>query len=111
MLTVKDLIKHYPLKAGWFSTSEEKIHALNGVSFSLGNRQTLGIVGESGCGKSTLAKTILGIHKPDSGEIILDPPDTRLQYIFQDPYLSLNPKMQVKDIITEPMVAAGMIKR
>ena len=111
MLTVKDLIKHYPLKAGWFSTSEEKIHALNGVSFSLGNRQTVGIVGESGCGKSTLAKTILGIHKPDSGEIILDPPDTRLQYIFQDPYLSLNPKMQVKDIITEPMVAAGMIKR
>ena len=111
MLTVKDLVKHYPLKAGRFSTSLEKINALNGVSFELENRQTLGIVGESGCGKSTLAKTILGIQTPDSGSIILDPPDTRMQYIFQDPYLSLNPKMQVKDIITEPLLAAKMITK
>ena len=111
MLTVKNLVKHYPLKAGRFSSSLEKIHALNGVSFTLGSRQTLGIVGESGCGKSTLAKAILGIKPPDSGQIILDPPDTRMQYIFQDPYLSLNPKMQVKDIITEPMRAADMITR
>ncbi len=111
MLTVKDLVKHYPLKAGRFSTSLEKIHALNGVSFELGSRQTLGIVGESGCGKSTLAKTILGIHTPDSGSIILDPPDTKMQYIFQDPYLSLNPKMQVKDIITEPMLASKTITK
>ncbi|MBO7093816.1 MAG: ATP-binding cassette domain-containing protein, partial [Spirochaetia bacterium] len=111
MLTVKELVKHYPLKAGRFSTSEEKIHALNGVSFTLGKKQTLGIVGESGCGKSTLAKTILGIQTQDSGSITLDPPDTKMQYIFQDPYLSLNPKMQVKDIITEPMRAAGIITK
>ena len=111
MLTVKDLVKHFPLKAGRFSSSEEKIHALNGVSFTLGKKETLGIVGESGCGKSTLAKAILGIKPADSGSITLDPPDTRMQYIFQDPYLSLDPKMQVKDIITEPMTAAGMITK
>ncbi|MBQ3319338.1 MAG: ABC transporter ATP-binding protein [Spirochaetia bacterium] len=111
MLTVKDLVKHYPLKAGRFSTSADKIHALNGVSFTLGKKQTLGIVGESGCGKSTLAKTILGIQNPDSGSITLEPKETKMQYIFQDPYLSLNPKMQVKDIITEPLLAAKMITK
>ena len=111
MLTVKDIVKHYPLKAGRFSTSADKIHALNGVSFTLGKKQTLGIVGESGCGKSTLAKTILGIQNPDSGSITLEPKETKMQYIFQDPYLSLNPKMQVKDIITEPLLAAKMITK
>ena len=72
MLTVKDLVKHFPLKAGRFSSSEEKIHALNGVSFTLGKKQTLGIVGESGCGKSTLANLISGLYKPWSGEILFD---------------------------------------
>jgi len=111
MLRVENLVKHYPLKESKFSSAHEKVHALNGVSFTLGESETLGIVGESGCGKSTLAQTILGIKKSDSGTVALTPPDARMQYIFQDPYLSLDPKMQVKDIITEPMVAAGMIKR
>ncbi|MCQ2604420.1 MAG: ATP-binding cassette domain-containing protein [Spirochaetia bacterium] len=125
MLKAENLTRHYNLKAGKFSGSTAKVHALNGVSFTLERQQTLGIVGESGCGKTTLAKTILGIERPDAGHLYLD--DDRdlytldkeefrkkrmeMQYIFQDPYMSLNPKMQIKDIITEPLLRTGRISR
>lgn len=111
ILKMNNITKHFSLKAGKFSSSDKKIHALNGVDIELKRGETLGIVGESGCGKSTLAKTILGIHRADSAEIVTVPPGQKMQYVFQDPYLSLNPKMQIKDIITEPLLSAGMIKK
>lgn len=111
ILKMNNITKHFSLKAGKFSSSDKKIHALNGVDIELRRGETLGIVGESGCGKSTLAKTILGIHRADSAEIVTVPPGQKMQYVFQDPYLSLNPKMQIKDIITEPLLSAGMIKK
>lgn len=111
ILKMNNITKQFSLKAGKFSSSDKKNHALNGVDIELRRGETLGIVGESGCGKSTLAKTILGIHRADSAEIVTVPPGQKMQYVFQDPYLSLNPKMQIKDIITEPLLSAGMIKK
>lgn len=111
ILRMYNITKHFNLKAGIFSNSAKKVYALNGADIELRKGQTLGIVGESGCGKTTLARCILGVLKPDTAETVKAPGKNRIQYIFQDPYLSLNPKMQIKDIITEPMVAAGMISR
>ena len=136
LLAVKNMVKHFPLKAGGFSRSSLKVHALNSVSFNIYENSTLGIVGESGSGKTTAARTILRIHEPDSGNLYFNlPPDlmeridnedliehdffkyerkkliserTAMQYIFQDPYMALNPKMEIKDIVTEPI---GVLKK
>ncbi|MDR2589302.1 MAG: ATP-binding cassette domain-containing protein [Spirochaetales bacterium] len=116
-IDVKGLVKHYPLKAGLFSTKAEKVHAVNGVSLSIERGKTHGLVGESGSGKTTTARLLLRVMEPDAGEFsfgdtqnvfTLEPGELkkirrRMQYIFQDPYASLNPKMQVRDIVTEPL--------
>jgi oligopeptide/dipeptide ABC transporter ATP-binding protein len=117
LIEVRDLVKHYPLKAGLFSKSREKVHAVNGISLSVPRGKTLGLVGESGCGKTTTGRLLLRVIEPDGGTFRFDGgPDVfklpkkdldalraRMQYIFQDPYSSLNPKMQVRDIVTEPV--------
>jgi oligopeptide/dipeptide ABC transporter ATP-binding protein len=116
-ITVKNLVKHFPLKAGLFSRTAEKVHAVNGVSLAIEKGQTHGLVGESGSGKTTTARLLLRIIEPDSGafsfgdvnDVFALAPDElkklrkNMQYIFQDPYASLNPKMQIRDIITEPL--------
>lgn len=126
MLTVKNLIKHFDISGGLLDQLKvEKgrivrrrttVKALNGVSFSILPRETLGVVGESGCGKSTLARAVLGLYPPNSGEIHYQdnridnltpkkmlPYRKKMQMIFQDPYASLNPRMTVKKMLEEPV--------
>ncbi len=120
MLEVKNLVKHFPVKGH----AHQKVHAVDGVSFTVKQGKTLGLVGESGCGKSSCARTIMRIYNPTSGQIIVDGEDIaqkpekalkpvrkKMQMIFQDPYSSLNGRMTVRDIIAEPLVAHGIVKR
>jgi oligopeptide transport system ATP-binding protein len=117
LLNVKDLVMHFPLTRGIiFQRKVGAVQAVDGVSFQVKRGETLGLVGESGCGKSTTGRAILQLYKPTSGEVVfqgkdltkLDGGDMRrmrrhLQMIFQDPYASLNPRMTVGNIISEPM--------
>src|SRR3954466_5937979 len=117
LLTVNDLVMHFPLTQGIiFQRKVGAVQAVDGVSFSVKQGETLGLVGESGCGKSTTGRAILQLYKPTAGEVVfngrdltkLDGGDMRkmrrhLQMIFQDPYASLNPRMTVGNIISEPM--------
>jgi oligopeptide/dipeptide ABC transporter ATP-binding protein len=115
ILVVKDLVKEFPVRGGG------KVHAVSGVSFDLHEGETLGLVGESGCGKSTTARCVLRLIEPTSGEVVfrgrdvlkLGRKDLRklradLQIVFQDPYASLNPRMQVWSIVAEPLIVHGM---
>ncbi|MBL4719787.1 MAG: dipeptide ABC transporter ATP-binding protein [Alphaproteobacteria bacterium] len=118
ILEVRDLVKHFPIGSG-FSLGRKAavVKAVDGVSFNLAAGETLGLVGESGCGKSTVARTLLRLEEPTSGTALFRGEDIfaanpaalknirlRLQVIFQDPYASLNPRMNVAEIIAEPWV-------
>ncbi|MER7917920.1 MULTISPECIES: dipeptide ABC transporter ATP-binding protein [unclassified Streptomyces] len=116
VLEVSGLVKHYPLTRGvLFKKQIGAVKAVDGVDFTLGRGETLGIVGESGCGKSTVAKLLCNLERPSAGSIRFKGEDiTRLsgralkavrrniQMVFQDPYTSLNPRMTVGDIVGEP---------
>ncbi|QTE00682.1 ABC transporter ATP-binding protein [Streptomyces cyanogenus] len=116
ILEASGLVKHYPLTRGiLFRKQIGAVKAVDGVDFTLGKGETLGIVGESGCGKSTVAKLLCSLERPTAGTIRFKGEDiTRLsgkalkavrrniQMVFQDPYTSLNPRMTVGDIIGEP---------
>ena len=108
LLEVKDLKKY-------FNTPSGRLHAVDGVSFSIESGKTLGVVGESGCGKSTLGRTVIRLLDPTSGQIYFDGQEitahtkeknirTQMQMIFQDPFSSLNPRMTVSQIIQEPLL-------
>jgi oligopeptide/dipeptide ABC transporter ATP-binding protein len=110
ILEVENLMKHFPVKGG-------RIYALNGVSFRQARGETIGIVGESGCGKSTLARTVLRLIEPTSGQLVFDgenllglPPRALrrrrrdMQIVFQDPYASLDPRVQIGTSIEEPLI-------
>jgi len=122
-LEVENLVKHFPIhdRGVLFKKQVGVIHAVDGISFSIPKGTTFGLVGESGCGKSTTARSILNLDSPTSGRILLDGQDTtkifnskdnneilklrrKMQYIFQNPYASLDPRMTVSDIILEPFV-------
>eukprot|EP01132_Coremiostelium_polycephalum_P003018 gene3018-3770_t len=111
----------FPVRKGLLGKPVGEVHAVDNVSFRIKKGETLGLVGESGCGKSTLGKTLLRLIEPSAGEIILDGTDItklnaremrsirqRIQLIFQDPYASLNPRMTVNAILTEPLKIHGL---
>ena len=117
LLHVDNLKKHFPIYKGVFRRQVGAVHAVDGVSFDIYKGETLGLVGESGCGKSTTGRTILRLYKPTEGKILYDGVDLaslsqremrkmrrKVQFIFQDPYASLNPRMKVADIVGEPLI-------
>ena len=117
LLRVENLKKHFPIYKGVIRRQSGAVHAVDGVSFDIHKGETLGLVGESGCGKSTTGRTILRLYKPTAGKVIYDGEDLaslneremrkmrrKLQFIFQDPYASLNPRMKVADIVGEPLI-------
>jgi oligopeptide transport system ATP-binding protein len=121
LLEVKDLVKHYAVRGGVLRRRIGTVHAVDGVSFSLGTGETLGLVGESGCGKSTVARSVMRLVEPSSGSITLEGTDiTKLgksdlrphrrsmQIVFQDPFASLNPRMTAGDIVGEPLSVHGL---
>jgi peptide/nickel transport system ATP-binding protein/oligopeptide transport system ATP-binding protein len=116
LLEVKDLCKHYPIRKGLFSRIAGYVYAVDGISFTINEGETLGLVGESGCGKSTVGRTILKLIEPSRGEIIwrgeridelsrsqMRPYRQQIQAVFQDPYSSLNPRMRSADIVSETL--------
>jgi oligopeptide/dipeptide ABC transporter ATP-binding protein len=121
LLEVKGLKKHYPVRKGFLGRVTGHVYAVDGISFTLGRGETLGLVGESGCGKSTAGKAILKLIEPTAGEVNLDGQriDTlagpalremrrRIQVVFQDPYSSLSPRRTVMQIIAEPLLNYGV---
>ena len=123
LLEVRDLKKHFPIRKGLLRRAAGQVYAVDGISFTLGHGETLGLVGESGCGKSTTGKTVLKLIEPTAGSIKLDGRDiTRLdktamrplrremQIIFQDPYSSLNPRLPAGAIVGEPLTVHGIAK-
>jgi len=124
VLEVRDLVKHYSVGGGFFGRGRKQLRAVDGVSFSIGQGETLGLVGESGCGKSTVGKAVLRLVEPTSGHISLEGEEItglgsaalldrrkRMQVIFQDPYSSLNPRMTAGEIVQEPLINFGIGSR
>lgn len=117
VLKVNNLTKYFPITKGLFRQKKiADVKAVDGVSFTIQQGETLGLVGESGCGKTTLGKCILQLYRPTSGEVIFEGNDLcklpdkelsnyrqKMQVIFQDPYDSLNPRFTAMDIIGEPL--------
>jgi len=128
ILEVRNLKKHFPIQRGFFRRTIGHVRAVDGVDLHVFEGETLGLVGESGCGKTTTGRLILRAIDPTEGEILfradgdlvdiatLTPRQLKdmrreMQIIFQDPYSSLNPRMTVLDIISEPLVIHGMTDR
>jgi len=124
LLRVENLVKYFPIsQRAFFRRHASAVHAVDDVSFNLKRGETLGLVGESGCGKSTTGRTILQLYRPTSGAVFFDGVDLvklkgqdlrkmrrRMQIIFQDPYASLNPRMTVGEIISDPLLVFNVAK-
>lgn len=119
LLEIRDLYKFFPIKAGMGKTVDAK--AVDGVTLSVARGEALGLVGESGCGKSTLGRIALRLLEPTSGSVTFEGQNLgtlrkeelralrkKMQIIFQDPFASLNPRMRIEAIVTEPLVIHGL---
>lgn len=117
ILEVRNLMKYFPVPGG-------SLHAVDDISFTIEKGKTLGVVGESGCGKSTLGRVLLHLLEPTSGQIIFEGQDVssvnraqlsalrkEMQFIFQDPFSSLNPRMTISQTIAEPLIVAKKMKK
>jgi oligopeptide transport system ATP-binding protein len=130
ILEVKNLVKHYPITTRGVLLRKRVgvVHAVDGLSFSVRKGETYGLVGESGCGKTSTARAILYLDPPTAGEIFFEGKDVgkifeskdkkeilklrrKMQYVFQNPYASLDPRMTVADIIMEPFMIHGNIPK
>jgi len=122
LLEVRDLVKHFEVRARLFGGAGGLVRAVDGVSFSIRRGETLGLVGESGCGKTTTGRCVLQLERPTSGSIVFEGRELttlgevelravrrRMQVIFQDPYSSLNPRMTVGDIVEEPLAVHRIV--
>ncbi len=121
LLKVEHLSKEFPAESGVFASRfAKKVSAVNDVSFEINAGETLGLVGESGCGKSTTGRSIMRLTRPTAGHVYFEGRDVakmnkkelkdlrrQMQFIFQDPYASLNPRMTIGEIISEPLQIHG----
>jgi ABC-type glutathione transport system ATPase component len=121
ILGVRDLVTRFDIRGGIFSRVQRRVHAVEQVSFDLHEGETLSLVGESGCGKTTTGRSLMGLTKVTSGQVIFEGVPVNLahanslkslrrnmQFVFQDPFASLNPRMRVGECIAEPMVIQGL---
>ncbi len=124
LLAVDDLKTYFPIRAGLFQRVVAQVKAVDGVSFTIREGETFGLVGESGCGKTTVARTILRLQKATGGSVFFDGEDVfakrggdlkalrrNMQIVFQDPYASLDPRMPVGNIISEGLLIQGVRSR
>jgi oligopeptide/dipeptide ABC transporter ATP-binding protein len=123
IMQVRNLVKNFPVRSGLLRRLAAEVHAVSGLSFDIGRGETLGLVGESGCGKSTTGRVLLRLTPATSGSVTFVGEDLlaanaarmrtlrrRIQIVFQDPYASLNPRMTVQAIISDPMKVHGLWK-
>ena len=121
ILGVRDLVTRFDIRGGIFSRVQRRVHAVEQVSFDLHEGETLSLVGESGCGKTTTGRSLMGLTKVTGGQVIFEGVPVNLaqahslkslrrnmQFVFQDPFASLNPRMRVGECIAEPMVIQGL---
>jgi peptide/nickel transport system ATP-binding protein len=124
VLTAKDLVKEFPVTKGVLQRKVGTVSAVAGVSFDIRKGETLGLVGESGCGKTTIGRMLVGLDKPTSGSVLFGSKDLArssgreyrrerrdIQYMFQDSYASLDPRMRAGSILREPLVVQGIGSR
>ncbi len=121
LLEARNIVKHYPILGGVWMKPVAFVQAVDGVSLTIGEGETVGLVGESGCGKTTFGRAILRLEEPTAGEIFFQGHDIlaysrnemqalrrEMQIIFQDPFSSLNPRKSVAQIIGEPLLVHGV---
>ncbi|KKK37391.1 peptide ABC transporter substrate-binding protein [Mesobacillus campisalis] len=120
LISINEVKKYYPIGSGLFSKKGKWLKAVDGISLDVHRGETVGLVGESGCGKSTLGRMVVGLLEPTAGEVIFEGNSLlskgrnkrdlgkKIQMVFQDPYSSLNPRMNVANIIAEPLVLHKM---
>ena len=124
LIQVDHMKKYYPIKGGIITHTTGQVKAVDDVSFSIVEGETLGVVGESGCGKSTIGRALVGLESPTAGSVFYRGRElsglkrdemrrirTRLQMVFQDPYSSLNPRKHIYEILAQPMLYHGISDR